>query len=511
MDLQVLQQIAQELNETLPGGFINKIHQPLPRDLVIRVRIPGSGEKKLMISADPQRGRIHLTDLKMPNPPSPPWFCAYLRAHLNGARIVEIACAEDDRVVTITTLYGKPDQPSQRDLILELLGRDSNILLVDRDSNTIMECIHRIPYKEAGSRVVLPGEKYSPPPKREHGPVGLDTITESGELNPGITAGPKGKRVLTVRAIVGQDEVFESMNPAADRLYSRVLGSDLLESFRKAIAGPLKKRIKALERRITNIEADRKRLEKFRARQEEGELLKGNLHLVEKGMSSVDVQDWTTGETRTIRLDPALDPVANMSRIFKKAAKGKRGDEILPSRMEKTLEEKRALQDLLFFVEQAQDMDELNRLAQELPQGIGFAGKNEQTRNSKNHEKSATLFREFVTPSGATAFVGKSGKGNDQLLRTKAQKGDLWFHVKDAAGAHVLLPQRTGKPSSQQDVEFAAGLAVRFSKARDKGKTEVIMADVKDISRIKGALPGQVKVRKFETIIADGSEESEEP
>ncbi len=510
MDLQVLQQIARELNQTLPGGFLNKIHQPLPRDLVLRVRTPGSGEQRLMMSADPQRCRIHLTDLKMPNPFSPPRFCAYLRAHLKGARIVDVTCSEDDRVLTIKTLYGRPDQPSERDLILELLGRDSNILLVDRDSNTIMECLHRIPYKESGARVVLPGESYSPPPKRKPQAAGSDGAADSPELRPGITVGPKGKRVLTIRADADKDEVFESMNRAANALYSSRLGTDLLESMRRGTARPLRKRIKALDRRSTNIEADLKRLEKFRARQEEGELLKANLHLVEKGMSSVNVQDWTTGGTRTIKLDPALGPVANMGRIFKKAAKGKRGQEILPSRLEKTIEEKRALQDLLFFVEQAEDMDELNRLALELPPKRGSNKAQERARKGKNHEKSPILFREFATPSGAIALVGKSGKGNDLILRTKAKKGDLWFHVKDRAGAHVLLPQRGTIPPTQEDVEFAASLAVRFSKAKDKGKTEVIIADVKNISRIKGALPGQVKVRTFETIVADGSEGSEE-
>ena len=145
MDLAVLQKIAIELDELLRGGFINKIHQPLPRELVLRVRTRGAGEKKLMISADPLLGRIHLTDLKIPNPPAPPRFCAFLRAHVQGARISGVRADATDRVVWIATTRGPSDAADERDLILELLGRDSNLVLVDRSSNKIMDCLHRIP------------------------------------------------------------------------------------------------------------------------------------------------------------------------------------------------------------------------------------------------------------------------------------------------------------------------------------------------------------------------------
>ncbi len=108
------------------------------------------------------------------------------------------------------------------------------------------------------------------------------------------------------------------------------------------------------------------------------------------------------------------------------------------------------------------------------------------------------------TPSGKTAFVGKSAAGNDRLIRN-AGKEDLWFHVKGMAGAHVLLPRHGGTQADPLDVEFAAGLAVDHSKAGPGGKTEVMMALVKDIGRLKGALPGQVRVRKYRTVLSTGT------
>jgi len=138
MDLNILQQVARELNELLPGGFVNKIHQPLPREIWLRIRAPRGGEQRLVLSADPQVGRLHLTGLRIPNPPSPPRFCAYLRAHFQGSRIVEVTAASDDRVVRIATIRGPKDAGQRRELILELLGRDSNIILVDGDTHRIL-------------------------------------------------------------------------------------------------------------------------------------------------------------------------------------------------------------------------------------------------------------------------------------------------------------------------------------------------------------------------------------
>ena len=75
--------------------------------------------------------------------------------------------------------------------------------------------------------------------------------------------------------------------------------------------------------------------------------------------------------------------------------------------------------------------------------------------------------------------------------------------MKDSAGAHVVLKQQSGEPFCIEDKEFAAGLAVYFSKARGKGKTEVMIADVKDIGHPKGAVPGQVTVRSYNTMMSE--------
>jgi predicted ribosome quality control (RQC) complex YloA/Tae2 family protein len=503
MDLAILQRIARELNELLPGRFITRIHQPLPRDIVLRTRARSGPEIKLMISADPALGRLHITDLKIPNPAAPPRLCAFLRAHFQGSRIVHVEAAPDDRVVRIVAQKGPEPERVERELILELLGRDSNIILVDRATNRIMECLHRLPEKEAGLRAVLPNLEYWLPQKREGRAVTQAQEAWTGGVHPGITTVPTGKKRLTLHAAPDADEIFPSMNLAADAFFKPLLESALSEAFRNELSAPLRARIRSLDRRITKIRQDAQRLDEFTDRQEEGELLKANLGKIKKGMTSIEVMDWQTGGTITIALEPSLGPVANMERIFKKAAKGRRGEKKVQERLRETAEEKKALEELLYFAQDASDIETLELIAGEIPRPK--AARNEPSRpQSRAAKREAALFHQFRTPGGQDALVGRSARGNEFLVRKKARKGDFWFHVKDFPGAHVLLPAVAGHPASQQDKEFAAGLAAHFSKARGKGKVEVIIADAGQLERPKGASPGQVTVKSYETILSEG-------
>lgn len=507
MDLAVLQAVTRELDEALRGAFINKVYQPLPREILLAVRLPGGGGGRVALSADPLLGRIHLTDLKIANPPRPPRFCAFLRAHVQGGRILAVKAASDDRVVRIATARGKDSDRTELDLVLELLGRDSNILVVDRSSNVILDCLHRIARKETTTRVVLPGAVYEPPPqsptRRE--PTGPDY--EDGMPSPGIAFGPGGRERLVARSVPGRDTVFPTMNAAAEAFYAKRLAHLLLEAAKREEAAPLRSRIRSLDKRMEKIRADSDRLERFAVLEEEGGLLKANLRRVTKGMDRIVVQDWATGSDRTIALDSALGPVANLEKMFKKVAKAKRGRIRVNERMVETIEEKRALEELLYFVEQATDLEDLEGIG--VPhRPSGGRGVSPDTSHRKALSEEARLVRTFQAPSGRLVLVGRSGRGNDYLLRRKASKEDLWFHVSQVPGAHVVLATG-GAESSPEEVAFCAALAVTYSKARGKGKTEVIVTRVKDIERPKGALPGQVRVKKYKTLLAEGSEPPE--
>ena len=123
---QDISAILQEVAPVLTGGWIQKIYQPTPLTIVLEIRTPRQTHR-LLISCFPETARLHLATAPMQNPASPPPFCQFLRAHLQGAHVDTITQVQDDRIVRIdlTTKTGP------RVLIAELTGKTSNLLVLD--------------------------------------------------------------------------------------------------------------------------------------------------------------------------------------------------------------------------------------------------------------------------------------------------------------------------------------------------------------------------------------------
>ncbi len=503
MKLDTLRREVLELNQMLTDGFIAKIYQPLPREIVLKVRLATFGEKRLLLSADPGLGRIHTTSLRIPNPPSPPRFCAYLRAHLQGARIQSIEAPINDRVAIINCVRGRNESMEKRRLILELLGRDSNIILVRSSDGTIMECLHRIYGKQENLRSVYPGAVYRYPP------INPARSSASSDESLNIPRSPvsanfledEGK-IITI-SHTGPDS--GSVDKELDTYYASKLESQILESFRRTLQTPVRNRIRSLRTRLNKIEEDKNRLNRYASNQKCGELIKFNLKKIAKGMNTIDLFDWETNSAKTIALDPSLSAVGNMEAYFKKSSKARRGFSIVEERLKITDEEIKALQDLEYMMSEAETVHELEQLADEI---IGLS-RSKPAQNKEKIRKQPTApskpFLEYNTPGGHKVLVGKNARGNDLILRQVADKNDLWFHAKDFAGAHVFLVSSKGASFHDNDIEFAAAIALRHSKGKNSIKGEVMVSCIKDISKSKGAKPGQVKVKKFRSIMADCS------
>ncbi|MGP8281687.1 MAG: NFACT family protein [Desulfomonilaceae bacterium] len=506
MDLALIQKVTVELENEIVGCLISKIFQPLPRELALKIFIPGRGDRRLMLSADPKLGRIHLTKLRIPNPPRPPRFCAYLRAHLVNARIVKVSCANNDRIVTISCEARSLESRLKIYLILELLGRDSNIILVDANRGLIMDCLHHLPNKTDHNRVVLPGTEYAAPPQNPNRIVATTSKYTPAEVSTDCFSNKEQSAFSeSVKEKPDYHDDAASVNDCVDTLYSNLLLDSLIENFRRKIAKPVRMRIRGLANRALKIENDKQRLENYIEQVKFGELVKTALGSLKKGLSSVDVTDWETGTIIRVPLDPALDPVSNMRKFFAHSAKGKRGIRIAGERLEITIQEKRALEELLYFINEAKAQEELEILSAGPNQTIHFA-RNSATQNklrSSNPYKPTQNHLENTSPSGLKIFVGKNSRGNDFILRSKAQNGDTWFHVKDAPGSHVILFSRESQVPSESDMRYAATLAAQHSKLKNSAKVEVMYTDVKNVSRIRGGLLGQVKIGKHKTMVVD--------
>jgi predicted ribosome quality control (RQC) complex YloA/Tae2 family protein len=367
-----------------------------------------------------------------------------------------------------------------------------------------LDCLHRIPQKETGTRVVMPGAPYEPPPPRVSAGILQPAATDGCERHPAIVTGPKGKKRLIFSSEAAGSDVFPSMTDAADAFFRPQLESAMLEALKRELAAPLKARVKSLERRMHKIQADADRLKHLAERQYEGELLKSSLSRIKKGMEAIEVQDWATGNPRVVRLDPALAPVANMERIFLKAAKGKRGEKKVLERQIVTLEEKRAVEDMLYYVESASDVAHLEQVVSDYTTGSVAPKKGMPAKAQKDAPRESILYHRFPIHGDRAILVGKSAAGNDFLMRRKARPGDWWFHVKDYPGAHVLLPAGRMVERSGEETARAAACAVHFSKARDRGKVDVIVAQCSDVETVRGGFKGQVRIKKHATVLSDG-------
>ena len=151
--------------QCLTGGKITKIHQPDKYTAELRLYTPG-GNHRLLLSAHPVFGRMQITARPSDNPAKPPLFCMVLRKHLDGARLIAIKQVPYDRIIRLDfAAYDEVGNPTQRSLILEIMGKHSNLILLDSSTGRIIDAIRRYSHNVSRHREVLPGIPYTPPPE----------------------------------------------------------------------------------------------------------------------------------------------------------------------------------------------------------------------------------------------------------------------------------------------------------------------------------------------------------
>src|SRR3982750_4730813 len=124
--------VVKELAPAIATGWIQKVFQPLPRAITLEMRTPGQ-TVSLFISADPATARLHALTHRFPNPSTPPPFCQFLRAHIQGARIEGLEQMQGDRIVRLRLTA----RAGVRALIAQLTGRTAQLLLVDREGRVM--------------------------------------------------------------------------------------------------------------------------------------------------------------------------------------------------------------------------------------------------------------------------------------------------------------------------------------------------------------------------------------
>jgi predicted ribosome quality control (RQC) complex YloA/Tae2 family protein len=552
--------ITKELQQALEGGRITKIHQPFAHELVLQIRSYGRNYK-LLLSAHPSYARVHLTNETYDNPTEPPMFCMLLRKHLEGSIIEAIRQVDFDRIITIET-KGRNEigDIHTRQLIIEIMGRHSNIILIDKDTNTIIDSIKHLSPAVNRYRTVLPGREYIAPPS--HGKINPLEATEetvlkkidfhAGKLAEQLVAAFSGISPLLAKEIVfraglanratlpksfislmdevrahrfapamytnGEKEWFYALPLTHLQAEAKPFDtlSELLDRFYfgKAERDRVKQQAHDLERFIANEKAkNEKKLIKLKQTLEEakqaeqyrlyGELLTANLYAIERGMKEIEVINYydENGATVTILLDPQKSPSENAQSYFQKYQKAKNSLNVVQEQIKRTNEEIAYFDTLLQQLETAAPKD-VEEIREELiEQGYLRARATKQTKKQK--PRKIELDR-YVASDGTEILVGKNNKQNDYLTNKLAHKDEIWLHTKDIPGSHVVI---RSKNPSEQTIAEAANLAAYFSKARQSSSVPVDYTRVRYVKKPSGAKPGFVIYENQQTIYVTPDED----
>jgi predicted ribosome quality control (RQC) complex YloA/Tae2 family protein len=539
----VTRAIVHELSR-LAGGRISRIHQPHHTDIVMQVRAQGEN-LKLLISANPTYPRIHLTTEDFVNPQEAPMFCMLLRKHCEGGLIESVTQVDLERIIHIDVkARDELGDTTRKRIIVEIMGKHSNIILIDPVSHTILDSALHVTTAISQHRQVLPGRPYvSPPSQNKQHP--LEATRESffsaldwngGKLDKQLVDTYTGISPLLAREIVHRAglatrdsmwEAFSSVMHAVKRHdYQPVVVetpakthfsvvdlthltdgqstsypsvSSCLQAYYevKALRDTVKQKVHDLIRIVTTERnKNEKKIEKLEQTLQEakdaerfklyGEFITAHMHQLKRGDAELVTVNWydEAGGTITIPLDPLKTPSENLQAYYKKYTKAKNSLKIVEEQIAQAREEMIYLDGLLVQLDHA-SLNEAEEIREELVEQ-GYV-RDRQKRGVKKKKDVRPELDSYTSSEGVEILVGKNNKQNDYLTNKLAASSDTWLHTKDIPGSHVVIRARQ---FSETTLYEAAVLAAYFSKAKQGSQVPVDYTLVKHVKKPSGAKPG---------------------
>ncbi|KRL37225.1 Rqc2 family fibronectin-binding protein [Liquorilactobacillus uvarum] len=528
--------------QKLVSGRVGRISQPFPNEVIVTVRAQRHNFP-LLLSAHPNYARIQISDMPYKNPPVPTNFTMALRKYLEGAKLTKVEQLENDRVVYLS-FETRNELGDRLPLVLsiEIMGRYSNVILIDPSRNLIIDTIKHIGPDQNRFRTLLPNATYNRPPKQER----LDPFTDDTEYylnlikdypNQEVLAGQLSKayqgiakehalylaeqlhayakdpefgwqNVLhqttnpTPSLIDGKKTFFTCFAYSAERTkktFSTL--SELLDIFYrdKATSDRVQQQGSQLIHVIkNNLQKNRKKLKKLKKElsstgkadqyRVKGELLTTYLFQIKRGMTSIELPNYYEEDKLVkISLSNQLSPSQNAQKYFKKYQKLKNAVSFLKQQIGLTQSEINYLEELQTQIELAEPQD-LPDIKIELQQQ-GYLKAQKRTKHGKVRKDKISQPATYFSSDNTKIAVGKNNLQNDRLTLKTAHKNYIWLHAKNIPGSHVII---YSNDPSQQTLLEAANLAAYFSKSRTSATVPVDYVQVKKIRKPNGARPGFV-------------------
>ena len=501
------------------------------------------GKNNLIFQVKDNSTIFYLKDEKDPNTDFQSKFLLSLKKYLQNSILINIRQEGFDRIVYFD--FEKLNQfgdVEKYTLIIEIMGKASNIFLTSKDK--ILSALYFTSI-DVGNRVIMTGARYTLPFEEkkisplyledENFPFETETFMEKIEgvgrafalecsqdyhtfkkylssykpvmyeiLNRG-----KIHKVLTYNEFseFSQKEntklengrrYFETLNEGLNKYFKVTVTSNVISEKKKNLLKYVDSQIKKFKKIEKNIKVDLKKNENFEKYKNIGDILAANMHQIKYGMKKITVFDFYNNEEVTINLDPLLSPNDNLNFYYNKYNKGKRTISALDSRFLDIQNEIRYFEEIKMFIEKENDFIGIEEIENEL--NLSNSGNKIKNKIKLNKSKKRELLS--FDYKGFQIFVGRNNKENEEISFSKGQPNDIWMHIKDIPGSHVLI-LRNNKEVPEDVLLHAANLACEYSKAKKGDKVTVDYCERKFVKKIKNSKPGNVIYTNFHSLLID--------
>ncbi len=508
------------------------------------------GKNNLLFQVKDNSTIFYLKDEKDPNTDFQSKFLLSLKKHLQNSILINIRQEGFDRIVYFD--FEKLNQfgdVEKYTLIIEIMGKASNIFLTCKDK--ILSALFFTSI-DVGNRVIMTGAKYTLPfeekkispiyLEKENFPFETETFLEKIEgagrafavqcsqdydvfekylssykpvmyeiLNRG-----KIQKVLTYNEFseFSQKEntnpenknnrkYFETLNEGLNAYFKTTITSNVISEKKKSLLKYVDSQIKKFKKIEKNIKVDLKKNENFENYKNIGDILAANMHQIKYGMKKVTVFDFYNNQEITINLDPLLSPNDNLNFYYNKYNKGKRTISALNIRFSDIQDEIKYFEEIKMFIEKENDFIGIEEIENEL--NLSDNGNKIKNKIKLNKTKKRELLS--FDYKGFQIFVGRNNKENEEISFSKGQPNDIWMHIKDIPGSHVLI-LRNNQELPKDVLIYAANLACEYSKAKKGDKVTVDYCERKFVKKIKNSKPGNVTYTNFHSLLVNVTEKS---
>ena len=541
IDVVTLKAVTEELNDILSGGRVEKIYQPETDEVTMIIKSGGKAQQ-LVVSANPSHPRIHLTTQKKENSFNAPAFCMLLRKHLSGARILSMEIFNNDRVIRIA-FEGKTELKDSRVvyLIVELMGRYSNVILTDKDM-VIIDAIRRIHFDQSTTRYILPGLDYVFQPQTR---ITFDQTEKLSDFFAGAPDCPaedilknisgigkesaaeiaassdrflKLKQLINVKkepifkpalsykndkptdyfvypyeSVKTEWKFFPTLNEALDEYYSLYDREDRKKASSKTVETVLKRLQIKTNRRIDDNLKRLKEWEKAEDIRKKGEFITNYLYLIKPGDEKLCCLDYYENKEVEIAIDPTLSPARNAQEYFKKYNKLKRAKDSANEQLKELYPKKEYLSSIAVAIESCTLKSEFDEILEELNALGGYV------RKTGPKQRTKPSLPVHLVINGFDVYYGKNNVQNAHVTFALAGPNDTWVHAKNHHGTHLVIK---GTPD-EETLFICCRIAAFFSDAKSSPKVEVDYALRKFVKKIPSSLPGLVTYTDYKTMLCE--------